>query len=617
MNTIDSTTPTVTPPTPTPVEGNRKRFRATDRGGKSFVVSVASWVLYNVLYLLKFIALMVVVGLALLPLSVFILFIPMIMASETVLSDTQGNPSFWRGIGRRVFAAISGVVLSVGLLALSVQIVTWLNLSTRSLAYIASTIFGLWPGLPERLPNAMINGWPYVLITIYILDMVLVYLIGKVPLRYNIRNISVRWVTTMMTGVAFAVVVGLLTIMLGFLDSVSRLTSSSGIPGNVFVLSEGATDEIFSNLGYGDVNKLELEKATIDYRKEPPVELAKPVMIKTMKGLPGQPEVRLVSKETYFVINQESPTVPGKRRFVQLRGIDDAVVAGKVHNLELLKGEWFGREGSKSLSDGTSATPCVLGQGAADAFAEDYGLDKIDIDSTFMLGGLKMVVVGITKSAGSTFDSEVWATNARVSKEFGKQSFTSVVIRVADDTDDSAQIFAAWLSKEFANPRVRALNELKYFEDLGKSNGTLVYMVNMIAIIMAIGGSIGIMLVMFAAIAQRTKDIGVLRVLGFKRWQILVSFMLESLAIALIGGSCAICGLLVIEAIANATMGGLSITTTVSGGSGPGGKSVVTRLIFGTDVIVAGLIFTIVMGRIGGLLPSITAMRLGILESLR
>ena len=120
-----------------------------------------------------------------------------------------------------------------------------------------------------------------------------------------------------------------------------------------------------------------------------------------------------------------------------------------------------------------------------------------------------------------------------------------------------------------------------------------------------------------AAIAQRTKDIGVLRVIGFKRWQVLVSFMIESLAIALLGGAIGILALLGIEMIASALFGGLSISSTVSGGGGPGGKSVVTRLVFGPDVVVCGLLFTIVMGRIGGLLPSITAMRLGILESLR
>lgn len=600
---------------------NPRESIVQDNGPKNsgVLLSLVEWLAHKSLDLLIIIGLMFVVGISLLPLSVFILMIPFVASSEAVLSDTQQrSSSFLRRMMRRFFALISGVTLLIALLAVSVQIVTWLNLSSRTFGSAAEFVFSLFSKtLAGSLPKAMIDGWPYVVILMYLLDIGLIFAIGKVPLQYNLRNLRIRWITTSMTGLAFTVVVGLLTIMLGFLDSVKRLTASSGIPGNVYILSEGSTDEVFSNLGYGDVNKLELTTALTDYRNDMEIPLKKPVKPKTMPGASGQPSVKLVSKETYFVLNQESPTKPGKRRFVQLRGLEDAVVAGKVHNIELLKGEWFGREGSKKISETETAVPCVIGADAAAAFAEDYGVPKMDVDDTFMLGDLKMVIVGIMKSAGSTFGSETWATNQRVSKQFGKQSYTSVVMRVEDDTDESAQIMASWLSKEFTTPRVRAVNELKYYEDLGKSNSQLVYMVTVIAIIMALGGIIGIMLVMFAAIAQRTKDIGVLRVIGFKRWQILVSFMLESLAIALLGGAVGILTLLGIEAIASALYGGLSISSTISGGGGPGGKSVVTRLVFGPDVVVCGLLFTIVMGRIGGLLPSISAMRLGILESLR
>jgi ABC-type antimicrobial peptide transport system permease subunit len=113
---------------------------------------------------------------------------------------------------------------------------------------------------------------------------------------------------------------------------------------------------------------------------------------------------------------------------------------------------------------------------------------------------------------------------------------------------------------------------------------------------------------MFAAISQRTKDIGVLRILGFKRWQILVSFFLESLAIALIGGAigCAL-GYLV---------NGVTATSIVSGGQG-GGKTVILRLIVDANIVAAAMLFTLIMGALGGLLPALSAMRLKPLESLR
>jgi hypothetical protein len=71
-----------------------------------------------------------------------------------------------------------------------------------------------------------------------------------------------------------------------------------------------------------------------------------------------------------------------------------------------------------------------------------------------------------------------------------------------------------------------------------------------------------------------------------------------------------------VDGVASALWGGLTVTSTITAGQG-GGKSVVTRLVFGFDVLTSGILFTIIMGRLGGLLPSVGAMRLGILESLR
>jgi putative ABC transport system permease protein len=558
-------------------------------------------------------------GLGLLPLASLLMFLPLVMPQEAVLTDTlrPAHTRLQRGL-RRAFAVLTGMMVLLALLTFGVQVVSWFNWHSPVYANLARQF------LPEavigRLPVALVEGWPFVLLVMYATDFLILFLIGKVPLRYNRRNLRVRWVTTLMTGVAFTVVVFLLVLMMSFVDSVNRLTASTGVPGNVFVLSEGSTDELFSNLAYGDVGKLELEQAATDPQGRP---LGTPIKVKTLPGKAGQQPVRLISKETYFVINQEIAKPSGggpARRFVQLRGVEDAEVAAKVHDISLLKGEWFGREGVAESGKGQSAVPCVLGEGAAAAFGNDHGKDRLDVGDVFKLGNLDMVVVGVMRSAGKTFDSETWATRQRVGQEFGKQAFTTVVIRVSDDNPDtvgqSADTFAYHLSKNFANPRVRAVPEPRYYEDLAKSNSQLMFMVVVVAIIMALGGVIGVMLVMFAAIAQRVKDVGVMRVVGYKRWQILVSFMLESLAIALLGGLIGVLLILLVDGVASAAWGGLTVTSTITAGQG-GGKSVVTKLIFGSDVVASGILFTIVMGRLGGLLPSVGAMRLGILESLR
>jgi len=579
-------------------------------------------VLRGILWLREVIAritgLLFLLGLGMLPLSSLLMFLPVVMPQEAVLTDTiTPARTGWQRFLRRAFAIVVGFCVLAALLTFSIQVVAAFGLESKTYASIAKGILGA--SLVDRLPKALVDGWPFVLLLMYAIDFVLLYFIGKVPLSYNLRNLRVRWVTTMMTGIAFTVVVALLILMSSFVDSVNRLTANSGVPGNVFVMSEGSTDELFSKLNYGDVAKLELETATTDARGQP---LKKPISVKSEPGKGASPRQRWISKETYFVISQEvkSPDGNTTSRFIQVRGVEDAEVAGKVHDIKLDKGEWFGREGAISVSAEGTAVPCVLGQGAAAAFGADIGKEKLNVGDVFKIGDLDMVVVGIMASAGRTFDSETWATNKRLADTFGKQAYTTVVLRVNDDNPEtakqSAELFAAHLTANFTSPRVRAVSEVRYYEDLANSNQQLMFLVTGVAIIMALGGTIGVMLVMFAAIAQRIKDIGVMRVVGYKRWQILVSFMLESLAIAIIGGLVGVLLVLLVDGAASVIQGGLTITSNVSAGQG-GGKTVVTRLLFGTDAFAGGMLFTMIMGRLGGLLPSVGAMRLGILESLR
>jgi ABC-type antimicrobial peptide transport system permease subunit len=114
---------------------------------------------------------------------------------------------------------------------------------------------------------------------------------------------------------------------------------------------------------------------------------------------------------------------------------------------------------------------------------------------------------------------------------------------------------------------------------------------------------------MFAAISQRSKDIGVLRILGFARWQILVSFFLEALLLALVGGliGCAL-GLLA---------DGWTASSIVSSGYGGGGKSVVLKLVVDTKILLSGLVFALGMGVLGGLVPSLTALSSKPLSAVR
>src|SRR5262249_43087247 len=134
--------------------------------------------------------------------------------------------------------------------------------------------------LPFTLPPQLVVA----LVLLLILAAVWLIL-NKVPIKYNVRNLLVRWRITMLTALAFTLVVGLLTVMLAFVNGMYHLTANSGHPGNVIVLSDGALDELWSNLGYRD---------TGDVERVPGV----------LRDEDGE---ALCSKETYFVVNQPIP----------------------------------------------------------------------------------------------------------------------------------------------------------------------------------------------------------------------------------------------------------------------------------------------------------------------
>jgi ABC-type lipoprotein release transport system permease subunit len=444
--------------------------------------------------------------------------------------------------------------------------------------------------------------WPLVSLAVVFL---LLSFVGQVPIAYNIRNLLVRWRITLLTALAFTLVVGLLVVMLAFVNGMYKLTEGTGQPGNIIILSDGASDELFSNLGFGDATDV-LNKINPAHR---------PWLEHDPKG------IVLLSKEVYLVANQPIPSSPKdrpRRRFIQIRGVEDPSLAAAVHDIQLLPGgSWFSPAGVQQLpgadkKSADSAIQCVLGEGIAKELGQDLGKESLQVNDVFALGpdqeaqdlrARQWIVVGIMKTTGSTFASEVWAKHALAGKMFGKENYTSLTLKT--NGAESASAVAKDITE---NAKLKALPETEYYSSLGETNKQFLGSFLFVAVFMAIGGIFGVMNTMFAAISQRTKDIGVLRILGFKRWQILVSFFLESVAIALIGG--------VLGCVLGSLADGWQATSIISGGNG-GGKTVIFKLIVGANTIAAGLLFTLVMGTLGGLIPALSAMRLRPLESLR
>ena len=476
--------------------------------------------------------------------------------------------------------ALYGILTIFGLLALAMAIVILVALAVS----VAAVVYRVIPG-----PN--------------------------VPLSYNFRNMMVRWKNTVVTSVAFVVVIGLLVTMIAFVAGMYRLTQSSGRPGNVMVLQDGATDESFSNLPPG----AEVELLPSDVRD---------LILRNDKG------TYLATKEVYVIVNQPIPNAPStgkQRRFVQMRGMHDGAVALAVHGVTIQDGRLFSQEGIQAVKASANqkynetavtalggvaaaaaapddrAFEVVLGAGIAKELGHDRPGGPIECGEILLIGGRKWVVVGIMSSANSSFASEVWCRATVLQEMFGRRnSYSSYV--VATPNVAAARRVAKEL-KDFKQVALEALPETEYFAKLSATNQQFLWMVIVVTVIMAIGGMLGVMNTMFAAISQRTKDIGVMRLLGYSRWQILVSFLIESLVIAFAGG--------ILGCAVGYLSDGLTATSIVSGGQGGGGKSVILRLVVDWTTIGYGLLVTLIMGAVGGLVPALTAMRLKPLESLR
>lgn len=607
---------------------------------------------------------LVVCGLSLLPLSALIVALPAVSPNEAVLTETvKPVHSIFRRFLRRVLAILCGLIVLLSLFAISVEVVSWMNFPERGrLGAVMEKVLG-WapyravkaedsfadarPGektpkvsyaivgemtkeereklkakgmtdeqirylcepLTSRLPKVMIQHWPFVFLALYGFDLLLLLAVGKVPLAYNFRNLIVRRATALLTAMVFAVVVGLIVVLLAFVNGMYELNENSGIPGNVIVLSEGSTDEVFSNLGYGDVNNIPREVATLDQYDWP---LEKPVKVKETIGSDGKP-THLVSKEIFFTVNQQIPNPNGgvpKRRFLAMRAMDDVKVSGEVHNIKLHPGgSWFSQAGVQTGPDGKQYVQAVIGDGVASILGEDYKKKSLGVGDTFKIGDIDWIITGVMQSEGQTSGSEIWVQNTTlVTKPFGKDKYTTLIMRTDPDTQDAARALAYHLQFRYNQQKLKTFSEKDYFLELTKTNEDFLFWIIVLAVIMSLGGVFGVMMTMFASIAARIKEVGMLRILGFKRWQILISFMIESLVIAFLGG--------LLGCLLGMLSNGFEATSTLGGGQG-GGKRVLLKLTVDYQTIAAGMLFTLVMGRIGGLVPALSAMRMKILDTLR
>jgi putative ABC transport system permease protein len=384
-----------------------------------------------------------------------------------------------------------------------------------------------------------------------------------IPIAYNLRNLVVRKTTTIMTALGIALTVAVLLAVLALLHGLQTSLKATGDPLQVLVLRKGANSELVSNFTRTGFQ-----------------------ILKTKPGIAhdesGEP---LASLEMVTVINLVSVDAPDGMN-VTVRGLDPSGIKMR-RNLKLVAGRWFS----------TGRREVVVGQSLTKRFPD------AQLGKKLQFGTGEWEIVGVMSSGQSATNSEIFADlNQLSSDQHRSEVLSSALVRATDPVTADA------LVKNISNDQQLNMDaelETAYYESQASSGDLLRYLGWFVAIVMAVGSSFAAMNTMYAAVARRAREIGTLRVLGFSRSSILLSFFSESVLLAILGG---VIGCLLVLPLNGLTTGVGNFQTFAETDF---------NLTVTPGIMVGGIVFAIVMGACGGLFPSWSAARKEILTALR
>ena len=382
-----------------------------------------------------------------------------------------------------------------------------------------------------------------------------------VPLKYNLRSLRVRWRSTIATTLGVALVVAVFVMVMS-LDRGMRATYiSTGDARNLMALRKGATAESSSQIGREDARRIKYT----------------PGIARTEKGEP------LASAEIIVLALLER--IKGGSANVQVRGLGPVGLELRPQ-IRIVEGRMFAA-GRREV---------IVSRKIAERFVH------CRVGESFRSGTTAWQVVGIFDAQKTAFESEIWMDADECREVFKRDFYGAVLLRPVD------AVAAATLTERLHNDKtlnVKVVTETAYYQEQTKSAGLFQFIASFLAVIMSVGAAFSAMNTMYAAVGARTREIGTLRVLGFRRRDIYTSILIESMLLSLLGGALGCLLALPMNGLATGTM---SQTTFAE---------VAFEFRITAELLAKGLIFALVMGVIGGLLPARLAARKPVLDALR
>jgi ABC-type antimicrobial peptide transport system permease subunit len=384
------------------------------------------------------------------------------------------------------------------------------------------------------------------------------------PITYNVRSLGQRWKVTLLAVFGIALVVAVFVTLLSMEAGFRISLRSTGSPQNGIVTQRGSQSELTSWIPIGDANVVKVD----------------PRVARNAEGLP------LASCEVVVLTTRPKRT-DNQPANITFRGVSP--IGFQVRN-------------SVKLTQGRMFTPglfeVIVGKKIADR------VTGLDIGSTLNIQKKQWKIVGQFEAEGSSFESEIWGDYDAMAPAIGRNGgCESLTLRLQDP-----KTLPAFDKELRANPRVQLQidSEPKYYENLaGPTSSALLFLAGFVSIVMGIGAVFGAMNTMYAIVSQRTREIGTLRALGFSRFSILLSFVMESILLAGIGG--------VLGCLLALPMNGFTTAT----GQTQSFSEMAFAFRITPPIVVFGVMFAVVMGGVGGFLPALRASRLPITTALR
>ncbi len=380
----------------------------------------------------------------------------------------------------------------------------------------------------------------------------------------NLRSVPQRWGPSLVIIIGLAGVVAVFTALLAMAQGFQATLQDAGRDDNAIVLRGGSGAELNSGFGGDNANLIRLGPGI-------------------RKGKDGKP---LASGELIVIteLMKKGETVNGAN--VTLRGVEPASFELRPQ-LKIVEGRRF-TPGLREL---------IVGAGVARLF------DGVEIGKTVRMRGSDWKVVGHFQ-ADDANDSELWADAGSAQSAFNRGNGFSAM-RVGLESPASLETLKAALTSD---PRLQVdvLQERAYYSaQTGQFRGMISVLAGVVSFIMGLGAIFAALNTMYAAVATRTREIATLRAIGFGAFPVLVSVMIEAIVLAFVGG--------VIGAfLAWALFDNLSVSTL-----GQSFTQVVFAFKVSAGLVAIGLLISLIIGFIGGLLPAIHAARMQVTTALR